>query len=141
MDTKVITTECFSGSKKPSILVVEDNEDNQLLLEYTIAMFGWNHYVAVDAIDAICFAKEKQPDLILLDIIMPDISGLQIACLLKNHIQTKNIPLIAVTGLVKREQQNVIFSVGFDDYISKPYALDDLHQTIILNLNKKDIYL
>ena len=136
MDTKVVKTKCFSNSKKPSILVVEDNEDNQLLLEYTIAMFGWKYHLAVDAIDAIFFAKEKQPDLILLDIVMPDISGLQIACLLKNHIETKNIPLIAVTGLVKKEQRNIIFSVGFDDYISKPYALDDLHQTISFNLDK-----
>ena len=137
METKVVKTKCFLDSKRPSILVVEDNEDNQLLLEYTIAMFGWRYYLAVDAIDAIYFAKEQQPDLILLDIVMPYISGLQIACLLKNHIQTKNIPLIAVTGLVKKEQQSMIFSVGFDDYISKPYALDDLYQTIAFNLERK----
>lgn len=142
MDTKqIIKTESFFNRKKYSILVVEDDEDNQLLLKYAIAMFGWQYSSATDAVSAISFAKEKQPDLILLDIVMPYISGLQIACLLKNHLKTKNIPLIAVTGLVEKEQQNIIYAVGFDDYVSKPYALDDLKNAIASILNKKCDYL
>ena len=138
MDTKhTIETKDFFNRKKFSILVVEDDEDNQLLLKHAIAMFGWQYFLAIDAVSAIAFAKEKQPDLILLDIVMPNVSGLQIACLLKKHLKTKNIPLIAVTGLVEKEQQKIIYEVGFDDYVSKPYALDDLQKAIALILNRK----
>ena len=58
----------------PVILVVEDDEDNQLLLEHTITMFGWKHLDANNAIAALNLAKSQQPDLILLDIVLPDIT-------------------------------------------------------------------
>ena len=131
MDTKeVFETESFLHNFNPLILVVEDDEDNQLLLKYAIAMFGWKYVLAVDAIGAITTAQERHPDLILLDIVMPDIDGLQVANLLKSHIQTKRIPLIAVTGLVGKEKEELILSSGFDGYLSKPYNLDDLQKVI-----------
>lgn len=132
MDTnKLLTTKDSLLALSPLILVVEDDADNQLLLKYTIAMFGWEYIFAMNAIDAITIAKEKSPDLILLDIVMPDFDGFQAANLLKNHNQTQNIPLIAVTGLIGKEEQKLIFSSGFDRYVSKPYALDDLRQAIV----------
>ena len=120
----------------PVILVVEDDEDNQLLLEHTITMFGWKHLDANNAIAALNLAKSQQPDLILLDIVLPDISGLQIALMLKSHRQTKNIPLVAVTGLANEQEQERIFAVGFNDYICKPYILDDLRRAIVVNLRE-----
>ena len=109
----------------PVILAVEDDEDNQLLLRHTVTMFGWKYVSAVDAIAAISLAKKQPPSLILLDIILPEISGLQIAMMLKSQPQTRNIPLIAVTGLATEAQKNLIFAVGFDDYICKPFYLED----------------
>ncbi len=139
MDTEqFFKNEKYPSSFNPLILVVEDDEDNQLVLEYAIAMFGWKYIFAVDAIGTIDTAKKRQPDLILLDIVMPDISGLQTARLLKSHAQTKNIPLIAVTGLVGNEKQELIFASGFDGYLSKPYALDDLKKAVVSTLTKKD---
>ncbi|MDJ0590461.1 MAG: response regulator [Pleurocapsa sp. MO_226.B13] len=114
----------------PLILVLEDDEDNELLLRYSLAMFGWTSLIATDAITAINLAKEKQPDLILLDIVLPNISGLQIASILKRHDRTRHIPLIAVTGLAREEEQDLIFAVGFDDYICKPYQLESLYRAI-----------
>ena len=122
----------------PLILVVEDDADNQLLLKHTIAMFGWRYISSMNATDAVTIAQEKSPDLILLDIVMPDLNGFQAANLLKNHIQTRSIPLIAVTGLIRSEEQQLISASGFDDYLSKPYALDDLQRAIVSILSKRN---
>lgn len=122
------------SSQNIVILAVEDDEDNQLLLKYAITMFGWKCILATDAVTAICQAKQQQPDLILLDIILPDISGFQIAMMLKASKQTRDIPLIAVTGLAQKQERKLT-AVGFDDYIYKPYNLIDLQQAIASNLN------
>lgn len=143
MDTKYLLKKGNNVSKishhtsriDPLILIVEDDQDNQLLLKYAIAMFGWKYMFAVNALDVISIAKEKQPDLVLLDIVMPEIDGFQIANLLKSQFYTKNIPLIAVTGLTGKEEKNLIFAAGFDGYLGKPFALDDLRQAIISTLN------
>ena len=134
---QVVKKRDFLLNQEISILVVEDDEDNQLLLKYAIAMFGWKYLLAKDAVTTISVAKEKQPDLILLDIVMPDISGFQIANMLKSSEETKDIPLIAVTGLIGEEEQNLMYAIGFDDYINKPYSLDDLQEAIAQILNKE----
>lgn len=118
----------------PLILAVEDNEDNQLLLEHTLNMFGWRCIIVSDAIAAIALAKKRQPDLILLDIVLPQIDGLQIALLLKSHQQTQKIPLIAVTGLTKKQDRESIFAAGFNDYVGKPFILEELQQAIATHL-------
>lgn len=118
----------------PLILAVEDNEDNQLLLKHALAMFGWRCIIAADAIATLALAKERQPDLILLDIVLPEINGLQIALMLKSHQQTQKIPLIAVTGLTKKQDRETIFAAGFNDYIGKPFILEELQQAIASNL-------
>ena len=121
--------------KPPAILVVEDDEDNQLLLKHTLTMFGCKYLFATNAIAALNLAKSQQPDLILLDIVLPYISGLQIALMLK-YRTTKNIPLVAVTGLATKQEQKRIFAVGFNDYLCKPYILEDLRQAIAVNLRE-----
>lgn len=118
----------------PLILAVEDDEDNQLLLKHALTMFGWQYIFATDAIAAIALAKERKPALILLDIVLPHISGLQIAAILKSHQQTRNIPLIAVTGLTREGEQDRIFAAGFNDYLAKPLNLNHLRQAIANNL-------
>ena len=115
------------------ILAVEDDEDNQLLLQHAITMFGWKCILATDAVTAISLAKKQRPNLILLDIVLPQISGFQIAMMLKGNKETRDIPLIAVTGLAQKPKQKLA-AVGFDDCIYKPYNLNDLHQAIASNL-------
>lgn len=146
MDTKnVIFSGKIERTEVPLILAVEDNCDNQLLLEYALAMFGWRYSIADNAMAAIALTKERQPDLILLDIVLPQISGLHIALMLKSHQQTQNIPLIAVTGLTKDRDKELIFAAGFNDYVSKPFVLEELQQAIARNLRPipyfKEIFL
>ncbi len=125
----------FELDTVPSILIVDDDEDNRLLLQHTIAMFGWTSMAAANALNAIKLAKTQQPDLILLDIVIPNISGLQIATMLKQYKSTSHIPLIAVTGLAELEEQSLILASGFNDYICKPFFLDKIYQAIASNLS------
>ncbi|MEL6442537.1 MAG: response regulator [Cyanobacteria bacterium J06621_8] len=119
----------------PLILAVEDDEDNQLLLKSAIAMFGWNSIVVGDGSNITYLVKNEQPDLILLDVILPRFSGLQIARVLKSNYQTRHIPLIAVTAMSREKEQQLIFAAGFDKYIRKPYWLENLYQEIVSSLN------
>lgn len=128
--------EAIEADKVPVILVVEDDEDNRLLMKHTLTMFGWKYLFANNAIAALSLVKKRQPDLILIDIVLPYISGLQIALMLKSDRQTRSIPLIAVTGLTREQEQKQIFAAGFNDYICKPYILDDLKRAIAINLRE-----
>ncbi len=121
----------------PLILAVEDDSDNRLLLKYIIDIYGWTSIFAANALEAISMAKKHQPDLILLDIVLPDISGLQIATMLKGHHETRKIPLIAVTGLSRKQEKDLIFAAGFDDYVCKPYTLEELQTAIAFQLENK----
>ena len=136
MDLKnLVDVPNISKNRVPLILVVEDNEDNQLLLAHAMNMFGWKYILAVDGIEIMSLVKKQPPSLILLDIILPDISGLQIAIMLKGQPATRNIPLIAVTGLTAKQDLNSIFAAGFNDYVCKPFYLEDLHRAIAMQLN------
>ena len=119
----------------PLILVVEDDEDNQLLLAHAVTMFGWKYVLAVDGVKIMSLVKKQLPSLILLDIVLPNISGLQIAMMLKSQPATENIPLIAVTGLTAKQDLNSIFAAGFNDYVCKPLYLEELHRAIAIQLN------
>ena len=137
MDTEnIVLSGNIGRTEAPLILAVEDDLDNQLLLRYALEMFGWRYLIAADAMAAFALAKKRSPSLILLDIVLPQISGIHIASMLKSHQQTQNIPLIAVTGLTKDRDKELILASGFNDYISKPFVLEALQQAIANNLRQ-----
>jgi two-component system cell cycle response regulator DivK len=117
-------------NQRPLILVVEDNEDNLLLLNSTLTLFGWEFISTTSGQTALALAKSHTPDLILLDVLLPDLNGLEVIAQLKQDYRTKAIPVIAVTALAKMEDRNRILSAGFQDYISKPYMLDHIEASI-----------
>lgn len=123
----------------PLILAVEDNEDNLLLMNYALDSFGCRFISQQDGSSVLLIAKEHQPDLILLDVLMPNQSGIDIVKLLKQDPDTYHIPVIAVTALAGEEQRARLIMAGFDDYICKPYAIEDLeamiHSYLGQNLN------
>ena len=114
----------------PLILAVEDNEDNLLLMNYTLDSFGCGFISQQDGSSVLLIAKEHQPDLILLDVLMPNQSGIDIVKLLKQDPDTYHIPVIAVTALAGEEQREKLIMAGFDDYICKPYMIEDLEAMI-----------
>jgi CheY-like chemotaxis protein len=125
------------SSQPPLILVVEDHEDSLLLLSYALELLGCKFICQNDSYTTLLVAKEYQPDLILLDILLPGLNGLDVVRSLKHEPLTFHIPVVAVTALAGREQQERILSAGFDDYISKPYMLEDLEAIIWRLLDDK----
>jgi CheY-like chemotaxis protein len=125
------------NSQQPLILVVEDHDDSLLLLSYALESLGCKYICQTDSLTTLLVAKEYQPDLILLDIILPSLSGLDLVQYLKAEPLTANIPVVAVTALAGTEERDSILRAGFDDYISKPYMIEELGATIFSALQRK----
>jgi CheY-like chemotaxis protein len=124
-------------SQPPLIMVVEDNEDNLLLMNYALESLGCRTICQKDSSTTVVLAKEYQPDLILLDILMPGLNGLDVVRHLKQEPLTRNIAAIAVTALASSEDKERILRAGFDDYISKPYMIEDLEALIYHYLSRR----
>jgi two-component system, cell cycle response regulator DivK len=122
--------------KKFLILAVDGNEDNLVLLTYFLESFDYQLITANNGAKALALAKEYLPDLILLEIVLPDINGLEIVTKLKQNEFTCQVPIIAVTGLAREEDRERIFRSGCDAYLCKPYLLTDLASIISNCLTK-----
>jgi len=107
--------------QKNSILVIDDEVANLQVLAHILGM-EYTIYTAKNGVNAIEKAKEYLPDLILLDIIMPDIDGYKVLAELKNSEETKKIPVIFITGLSTIEDETKGLSLNAADYISKPFS-------------------
>lgn len=118
------------NSKQVLVLAVEDGADNLELIIQVLELIGFPFITATDGRTAIAMAQQHQPDLILLDIVLPDISGLEVAQRLKQDSGTVKIPIIAVTAMVSKEQKERCLSAGCVDFIAKPYDIDLLTTVI-----------
>lgn len=116
--------------KNCQILVVEDNEDNLLLLTFVLQQYCCSWITARDGRTGLSLARERVPDLILLDIVLPELDGLELIHLLKQNEPTCRIPILAITGLILPEERSRIEEAGCDGYLSKPYQLGDLEQLL-----------
>ena len=107
---------------KEKILVVDDEEDILELVRYNLTREGYNVLCASTGEEGLNNAKAKLPDLIILDLMLPGIDGLDVARGLKNDNNTKNIPIIMLTA--KGEEADIVtgLEMGADDYISKPFS-------------------
>lgn len=112
--------------KRPLVLAVDDNQDNLDLIGFTLGLMGCAFITAENGEKAIFFAHSYQPDLILLDIMLPDINGIDIVTQLRQDSRTKNTIVIAVTALARPEDRANVLAAGCNDYISKPYVVDEL---------------
>jgi two-component system cell cycle response regulator DivK len=99
-------------------------------LKQLLEVHGYEILETPEGLEAINIARDEQPDLILMDIGLPDICGLDVARLLKQDERTKTIPIIAVTALATPEYEKKGLESGCDAYIAKPIALDNFLQTI-----------
>lgn len=113
-------------TQRPLVLAVDDNEDNLGLISFTLDLFGFAFISASDGQTTLELAKTHLPDLILLDIMLPDLDGIEVVNRLKKDSRTNSITIIAVTALAREEDRERIFAAGCTDYISKPYMVDDL---------------
>jgi two-component system cell cycle response regulator DivK len=108
------------------ILIVEDNELNLKLLKDVLDFRGYSTVVTGLGAEALNLARQYLPDLILLDIQLPDLTGTEVAHRLKSDGRTQAIPIIAVTAFAMSGDRERILESGCDEYISKPFSLQAL---------------
>ncbi|KJH71208.1 response regulator receiver protein [Aliterella atlantica CENA595] len=121
--------------KQSTVLAVDDNEDNLMLLTEVLKVFDCALLTATHGQMALMLAHSCHPDLILLDVMLPDINGEEVVHYLKGNPQTEDIPVIAVTALAREEDRDRLLRAGCIDYVSKPYMLEDLESRIRCHLS------
>ena len=112
------------------VLVVEDNAANMTLAKFLLESAGHSVLSATNAETGLTMARADKPDLILMDIQLPGMDGLQATALLKADESTRSIPVIALTALAMRGDEERIRAAGCDGYIAKPLAYRDFLKTI-----------
>lgn len=115
-----------------TILVIEDNPANMKLASLLLRNAGHAVLGAVDAETGMAIARSKKPDLILMDIQLPGMDGLAATALLKKDAITQSIPVIALTALAMKEDQEKSEMAGCDAYIAKPLRYRELYAAIDL---------
>lgn len=108
------------------ILVVEDDSDLAELIAYSLKKEGYQAIVCLRGAEAIRYIEEHAPDLLLLDVMLPDYDGFKIAQYVKNSTNLKDIPIIFITARDMEQDKLKGFSLGADDYITKPFSLKEL---------------
>jgi len=129
--------QCSSATgAQVTILVVDDDQDNLLLVNYQLLQLL--HCTVISAQDgqtALTLAQTYKPDVILLDIMLPEMDGLEVARRLKQDAQTQTIPIIAVTAMARSLDQELALEAGCDDYVCKPYEIETLAAALDRHLN------
>jgi len=112
------------------VLIVEDNELNMKLFHDLLEAHGYRTLQARTGPEALKLAEERQPDLILMDIQLPEISGLQVTQQLKKNRMLASIPVIAVTAFAMKGDEERIRAGGCQDYIAKPISVADFLEKV-----------
>ena len=120
----------------PKILLVEDNEMNRDMLSRRLIRKGFEVHMAVDGAAGVAEAKAKKPDLILMDISLPVIDGLEATRQIKADAETAAIPIIALTAHALAEDRENALAAGCNDYDTKPIELPRLLEKIETLLKK-----
>jgi two-component system cell cycle response regulator DivK len=115
------------------ILVVEDNEKNMKLFRDVLQATGYRTLEASTAAQALTLAAEHSPALVLMDIQLPDMDGLEALRRLRHDEQTASIPVLAVTAQAMKGDRERFMEAGFDAYLSKPVDVDEFLATVRLH--------
>jgi len=108
------------------VLVIEDEPDVAEVLEYNLQSAGFETIVCGTGLDGIRMGQEGHPDIVLLDLMLPDMPGMQVCRTLKSLPATKDIPVVIVSARSEEIDRVVGFEVGADDYVVKPYSVREL---------------
>ncbi|MGY6661381.1 MAG: phosphate regulon transcriptional regulator PhoB [Glycocaulis sp.] len=111
---------------QPHVLVVEDEDALAELLQYNLKKEGFRVTVAADGEEAMILVEERQPDIILLDWMLPRVSGIEVCRRLRGRQETRNIPIIMLTARGEEADRIRGLDTGADDYIIKPFLMNEL---------------
>lgn len=119
-----LRSETDLGNRSPTILIAEDHLDSRDAMRALLEAFGFHVIVAVDGRQAVEVALAEAPDLILMDIMMPEMDGFEATRRLRQHQSTAGIPIIAVTAM--EGAQRLALQAGANDYVRKPIDIRGL---------------
>ncbi len=121
---------------KTSVLIVDDIPINVTLIEKMLKPFHFVIEKANDGQTALDIVADKKPDLILLDLMMPGINGYDVIRQLRSQEETKLLPIIVISALNSNEDVVKGYSLGANDFLTKPIIMDRLHTSVVTQLNK-----
>jgi len=119
-----------AASKAKTVLIVEDNELNMKLFHDLLEAHGYNIIGTRDGMEALRIARDSRPDLILMDIQLPEVSGLEVTKWIKEDDRLKSIPVIAVTAFAMKGDEEKIREGGCEAYIAKPISVTNFLETV-----------
>lgn len=117
-------------NKEITVLFIDDEENIRALVSYNLRLEGFQIFLAHDGLSGLKIAKRIYPDLILLDVAMPGVDGLQVLSELKKNSRTKPIPVFMLTAKGMIDDIERAFDLGADDYITKPFDPHKLGKSI-----------
>lgn len=124
---------------KKRILIVEDNDLNLKLFRDLLTAHGYDTIETKEGLEAIKLTKDEKPDLILMDIQLPEVSGLDVTRRLKSDSTISDIPIIAVTAFAMKDDEEKILSAGCEAYISKPISIVPFLNTVRRFLGEQEV--
>lgn len=124
------------SGEKPLVLLVEDEPAQREILRYNLVSEGYEVTMAENGDDALLLAEEVKPDLILLDWMLPGVSGIEVLRRMKNRRQTTEIPIIMLSARSEEMDRVRGLETGADDYMVKPYAVSELMARIRTQLRR-----
>ncbi len=113
-----------------TVLIVEDNELNMKLFDDLLSAHGYEIVKTQDGRDAVDLVKQHMPDLIIMDIQLPEISGIEVTKEIKSNDNLKHIPVIAVTAFAMKGDEEKIKASGCEDYIAKPISVSNFIKVV-----------
>src|SRR5579864_7214187 len=111
---------------RATILYVEDDPNSRLLIQRTLTFAGYRVLVASCGLDGIDLAKRELPDLILIDMDLPDLSGREVTTRLRSDVHFRDIPIVALTAQTQVSEREKAFAAGLTGYLNKPIDVEKL---------------
>ena len=115
---------------RKKVLIVEDNDLNMKLFNDLLVAHGYGTLQTKNGVEALALARQHRPDLILMDIQLPEVSGLQVTRWIKEDADLRTIPIIAVTAFAMKGDEEKIREGGCEAYIAKPISVANFLQTV-----------
>lgn len=123
-------TGAMSQLSMPKVLIIEDNDDNREILKQQLEHLGYEVIEAANGLEGLRQADTGKPDMIIIDIMMPEMDGREVARQLRGNPSTERIPILAATVLFHSEDLQSCLQAGCDDVLSKPFTMRQLREKL-----------
>ena len=124
-------------SQKIKVLLVEDNYMNKVLVREILTLNGYDIVEAKSGTEALVKVSTDRPDLILMDLHLPEMDGITATRIIKSDERNRSIPVLALTASAMKGEEDKILNKGFDGYVAKPIEVKKLLEAILVSLAKK----